>query len=212
MTPLKLEVNHMKQRIIGIAGGIATGKTTVSDYLHRTYGLPILDADLYSRQALSGDRLLKISDRYGQVIFDAQGKVDRRKLGNIVFANVSDRHWLEELIHPYVRECLTSEANRLAPSTVVMVIPLLFEAKMQDLVTETWMIACDPQQQLQRLINRNHLSQSEALQRINSQINQTEKLELADVAIINSDHTEELFFQVDKALFNSPLGMFFANF
>lgn len=211
MTPLKLEVNHMKQRIIGITGGIATGKTTASDYLHRTYGLPILDADLYARQALTGDRLSKISDRYGQVIFDEQGKLDRQKLGNIVFTSVSDRHWLEELIHPCVRECLTTEANRLAPLTVIMVIPLLFEAKMQDLVTETWMIACDHHQQLQRLINRNHLSEFEALQRIDSQISQAEKLELADVAIINSDNTEELFFQVDKALFDSPLGMFFAN-
>lgn len=198
----------MKQRIIGITGGIATGKTTVSDYLHHTYRLPILDADLYAKQALNGDRLLKISDRYGKSIFDDKGNLDRRKLGSIVFSSPSDRQWLEELIHPYVKECLISEANRLAPSTVVMVIPLLFEAKMQDLVTETWAIACDPQQQLQRLINRNHLSESEALQRITSQMSQAKKIELADVAIINSDNTEEIVIQVDNALFNSPLGIF----
>jgi dephospho-CoA kinase len=190
----------MKQRIIGITGGIATGKTTVSDYLYNTYGLPILDADLFARQALTDDRLLKISDRYGQAIFDQQGNLDRRKLGRIVFASVSDRQWLEELIHPYVKECLISEAKRLAPSTVVMVIPLLFEAKMQDLVTETWAIVCDRQQQLQRLINRNHLSETEALQRIESQMSLAKKIELADIVIINADNTEELFLQVDTAL------------
>jgi dephospho-CoA kinase len=89
-----------------------------------------------------------------------------------------------------------------------MVIPLLFEAKMEDLVTETWAIVCDPQQQLQRLINRNHLLESEAKQRISSQMSQSEKIELADVVIVNSDNTEELFFQVDRALLNSPLGIF----
>jgi dephospho-CoA kinase len=199
----------MNQRIIGITGGIATGKTTVSDYLHDTYGLPILDADIYARQALTGDRLAKLSDRYGRLILDDQGNLDRRKLGAIVFESVSERKWLEALIHPYVQECLINAANRLAPSTVVMVIPLLFEAKMEGLVTETWAIACDPQQQLQRLMNRNHLLESEAKQRISSQMSQSEKIELADVVIVNSDNTEDLFFQVDNALFNSQLGVHF---
>ncbi len=199
----------MNQRIIGITGGIATGKTTVSNYLHETYGLPILDADIYARQALTGDRLAKLSDRYGKLILDDQGNLDRRKLGAIVFESVRERKWLETLIHPYVQECLINAANRLAPSTVVMVIPLLFEAKMEGLVTETWAIACDPQQQLQRLMNRNHLLESEAKQRISSQMSQSEKIELADVVIVNSDNTEELFFQVDNALFNSQLGVHF---
>lgn len=198
----------MKQRIIGITGGIATGKTTVSDYLHHTYGLPILDADLYARQALTGERIAKLRDRYGKLIFDDQGNLDRRKLGAIVFDSDLERQWLEHLIHPYVQECLISEANHLAPSTVVMVIPLLFEARMESLVTETWAIACDPQQQLQRLMNRNHLSESEALQRIASQMSQSEKIELADVVIVNSDNPEELFFQVDNALLNSQSGIF----
>lgn len=195
----------MKQRVIGITGGVATGKTTVSDYLHHTYGLPILDADLYARAALTGDRLSQIGDRYGQEIFDQQGHLDRRKLGNIIFANLSDRHWLEELTHPYIKECLIAEATRLAPSTIVMVIPLLFEANMQDLVTEIWAIACDQEQQLQRLISRNHLSKTEALQRIASQMPQTKKIELADVTIINSNNTEVLFSQIDQALFNSQM-------
>jgi dephospho-CoA kinase len=72
-------------------------------------------------------------------------------------------------------------------------------------VTEIWAIVCAPQQQLQRLINRNHLSESEALQRISSQMSQSEKVELADVVIVNSDDTEELFFQVDRALFSSSI-------
>jgi dephospho-CoA kinase len=198
----------MQQRIIGITGGIATGKTTVSDYLHYAYGLPILDADIYARQALTNERLSKICDRYGKLVFDDQGHLDRRKLAAIVFDSEIERQWLESLIHPYVQTNLQAEAAHLAPSTVVMVIPLLFEANMQDLATETWVITCDPQQQLQRLMQRNQLSKSEALQRICSQMSQSEKIELADVVIVNSDNTQDLYFQVDQALLNSPLGLY----
>ncbi|ELS33837.1 MULTISPECIES: dephospho-CoA kinase [Pseudanabaena] len=198
----------MQQRIIGITGGIATGKTKVSDYLRDTYGLPILDADLYARNALVGDRLLKLQERYGKLVFDDHGNIDRRKLGAIVFDSASELQWLEGLIHPYVRECLISEAKCREPSTVVMVIPLLFEAHMENLVTETWAIACDPQQQLQRLMSRSHLSETEAIQRIASQMSQSEKIELADVVITNSANTEDLFLQVDLALLNSPMGIY----
>ena len=195
----------MKQRIIGITGGIATGKTTVTDYLAKNFQLPILDADLYARQALTEERLAKISDRYGKLIIDDHGNLDRRKLGAIIFASGVERQWLEMLIHQYVQECLTNEAQRLAPATVVMAIPLLFEAKMQDLVTETWVVACDYQQQLQRLIDRNHLSKNEAIERIASQMPQSEKRELADFVIINSGNLEKLFSQIDRIFLDSPI-------
>ncbi len=195
----------MKQRIIGLTGGIATGKTTVTDYLAKNFQLPILDADLYARQALTEERLAKISDRYGKLIVDEQGNLDRRKLGAIIFSSGVERQWLEMLIHPYVQECLISEAQRLAPVTVVMAIPLLFEAKMEHLVTETWVVVCDYQQQLQRLIDRNHLSKNEAIERIASQMPQSEKKELADFVIINSGNHEKLFSQIDRILLNSPI-------
>jgi dephospho-CoA kinase len=195
----------MKQRIIGLTGGIATGKTTVTDYLAKNFQLPILDADLYARQALTEERLAKISDRYGKLIVDDHGNLDRRKLGAIIFSSEVERQWLEMLIHPYVQECLIAEAQKLAPVTVVMAIPLLFEAKMEHLVSETWVVACDYQQQLQRLIERNHLSKNEAIERIASQMPQSEKKELADFVIINSGNHEKLFSQIDRILLNSPI-------
>lgn len=205
----------MQQRIIGITGGIATGKTTVSDYLHLKHGLPILDADVYARQALTGDRLEQLRDRYGDQVFDYSSNLEptlnRQKLGAIVFANADERKWLEALIHPYVQAILTREAQKLAPDTVVMVIPLLFEAGMQNLVTEIWAIACDPKLQLKRLMQRNHLTKSEALQRINSQKPQLEKLLLADVIIVNSqansDRADDLWHlhaQIDQAISAPP--------
>jgi dephospho-CoA kinase len=205
----------MPQRIIGITGGIATGKTTVSEYLHLTYGLPILDADIYARQALTAERLEQLRDRYGKQIFDQHNLLDRTKLGAIIFADPQERQWLESIIHPYVRQCLIADAQRLVPYTVVMVIPLLFEAQMQDLVTETWVITCPEKLQLQRLIQRNQLSTEAAQQRINSQMPQFTKIELANVVIVNSPmedcsddivpnldlDRQELHSQVDRALF-----------
>lgn len=190
----------MNQRIIGITGGIATGKTTVSDYLHRHHQLPILDADIYARQALSEHRLASLQERYGKLVFNEQGQLDRRKLGAIIFESVIERQWLEQLIHPYVKNCLLEQAHIHSPATVVMAIPLLFEANMQDLVTEIWAIACEHQQQLQRLMDRNHLTMPEAELRISSQMALSEKMELADVVILNSGNLKDLFHQVDHAL------------
>jgi dephospho-CoA kinase len=204
----------MSQRIIGVTGGIATGKTTVSDYLHQTYGLPVLDADVYAREAVQGEILDRIIERYGAGILDdsqienpSQNRsLNRRKLGEIVFRDPPERKWLEGLIHPYVRDRFKTFAQQYQPNTLVMVIPLLFEAKLQALVTEIWVVACDPDLELARLMQRNQLSEREAKQRIQSQMPLSEKILLADVVLDNNQTAAELFEQVDAALFNSPYG------
>ncbi|MEE3715726.1 dephospho-CoA kinase [Tumidithrix elongata RA019] len=210
----------MKQRIIGITGGIATGKTTVSDYLHQTYGLPVLDADIYAREALQGEILHQIIQRYGtEVLDDPQAiaskqnpSLNRQKLGAIIFQDVEERKWLEGLIHPYVRDRFHTAAKQYQSNTLVMVIPLLFEAKLQNLVTEVWVVACDLNLELERLMQRNGLSAKEAKLRIQSQMPLSEKILLADVVLENNGTSAELFDQVDNALFNSPLGFSTAFF
>jgi dephospho-CoA kinase len=103
-------------RIIGLTGGIATGKSTVSDYLAQQYHWPILDADLYSRSAVlpGSEGLSAIVDRYGAEILLADQTLNRAKLGEIVFAYASERQWLESIVHPYVRQCFQRD---LAPIT-----------------------------------------------------------------------------------------------
>jgi dephospho-CoA kinase len=190
----------MQQRIIGITGGIATGKTTVSDYLKKAYGLPVLDADLYAREALTKDLIAAIASRYGDRVLNSDRTLDRSALGKIIFQDATERRWLEAQIHPYVRDRLQAEAKQQASSTVIMVVPLLFETGMQAMVTETWVVSCTVEQQLERLVQRNHLSESEAKLRIASQMPLAQKIALADLVIDNSGSEAELFKQIDAAM------------
>ncbi len=190
------------KRIIGLTGGIATGKTTVANYLASAYNLSILDADIYARDAVSvGSPILDtIAQRYGAQILLADGSLNRQKLGEIIFERQDERNKIEELIHPYVGDRFQEAIAQSASQIVVLVIPLLFEAKMTHLVTEIWVVRCSESQQLQRLIQRNHLSPEQAKARINSQLSIAEKASLADVVLDNSYTLETLLKQVDVAL------------
>lgn len=188
-------------RIIGLTGGIATGKSTVSDYLATTYNLPVLDADIYARVAVEiGSPVLDaIAHRYSKILLP-DGALNRQKLGQIIFNNPDERQWLEQQIHPAVRDRFVTAIKELSAQTVVLVIPLLFEASMTDLVTEIWVVYCSHQQQLERLMQRNKLSLEQAQARINSQMPIAEKCDRAYVILDNSSTQEALLKQVDKAL------------
>lgn len=192
----------MTKHIIGLTGGIATGKTTVANYLASTYNLPILDADIYAREAVSVDSpiLLEIAQRYGKQILLADGNLNRQKLGEIIFNNQEERNWVEGLIHPYVGDRFLEEIAVSTAQTLVLVVPLLFEAAMTKLVTEIWVVSCSEQQQLERLMRRNNLTLEQAQARIISQMPITEKIARADVVLDNSSTLEVLLKQVDAAI------------
>ncbi|MBW4503921.1 MAG: dephospho-CoA kinase [Scytonema hyalinum WJT4-NPBG1] len=192
----------MTKHIIGLTGGIATGKTTVANYLASAYNLPILDADIYAREAVSVDSpiLLEIAQRYGKKILLADGNLNRQKLGEILFNNQEERNWVEGLIHPYVGDCFLEEIAVSPAQILVLVVPLLFEAGMTKLVTEIWVVSCSEQQQLERLMRRNNLTLEQAQARIMSQMPITEKIARADVVLDNSSTLEVLLKHVDAAI------------
>ncbi len=188
------------QVIIGLTGGIATGKTTVSNCLAQVYNLPIFDADIYARKAVEkGSPILaKIAQRYSNSILLPNSSLNRQQLGEIIFQDNSERQWLESQIHPFVRQCFQSQ--QLTAPINVFVIPLLFEASLENLVTQTWVVACSPRQQLKRLRERNNLSTEQAQNRISSQMPLSEKAKLADIVLDNSTTTLNLFKQIDDYL------------
>jgi dephospho-CoA kinase len=192
----------MTKRIIGLTGGIATGKTTVTNYLASAYNLPILDADIYAREAVSlGSPILgAIAQRYGEQILLPDGSLNRQRLGEIIFNRQDERNWIDNLIHPDVRDRFLKAITQSSLKTLVLVVPLLFEAGMTDLVTEIWVVHCSQEQQLQRLIQRNHLNREQAQARINSQLSIEEKVADADVVLDNSSTLEVLLKQIDVAL------------
>ncbi|MBD2131360.1 dephospho-CoA kinase [Sphaerospermopsis sp. FACHB-1094] len=193
----------MTKRLIGLTGGIATGKSTVANYLATAYNLPILDADVYARNAVSvGSPILsQIAQRYGKSeILLADGNLNRAKLGEIIFHQPEERIWVENVIHPYVRNWFLKTINESSATTLVLVIPLLFEAGLENLVSEIWVVSCSEAQQKQRLIQRNNLTNEQAAARINSQLPLSEKIARADFVLDNSSTLESLLQQIDKVM------------
>jgi dephospho-CoA kinase len=185
-----------------LTGGIATGKSTVSNYLATTYHLPVLDADIYARVAVqvSSPILKVIVQRYSLDILLPDGTLNRQKLGQIIFSSQDERRWLEQQIHPYVRDYFIKAIKELTGQTVVLVVPLLFEAGMSDLVTEIWVVRCSEEQQLERLMQRSQLTREQAQARIKSQMSIAQKCDRADIVLDNSSTPEALLKQVDTAL------------
>ncbi len=195
------------QRRIGLTGGIASGKSTVGRLLADRHGLPVLDADLYAREALAPGSAASraVLERYGPQVRaggTAGGAVlDRAALGRLVFADAAERHWLEELVHPLVRRRFAAELERLAAApVVVLMVPLLFEAGLESLCSEVWLVDCEPPQQLQRLLARDQLSPDEALARLNAQWPLASKRPLAEVLIDNRSTSSGLAPQLARAL------------
>ncbi|MEA5535885.1 dephospho-CoA kinase [Crocosphaera sp. XPORK-15E] len=190
------------KRLIGLTGGIATGKTTVSRYLVDTYHLPVFDADIYAREAVNVNSPIfqAIIKRYGEIICLENHELNRQKLGEIIFNDLGEKQWLESQIHPYVRQRFREEIEGSDAPVILLDIPLLFESNLTHLVTETWVVYCSSEQQLRRLIERNNLTQKQAIARINSQLPLEEKVKMADLILDNSSTLAHLYQQIDEAL------------
>ncbi|MEL6495010.1 MAG: dephospho-CoA kinase [Cyanobacteria bacterium J06623_7] len=197
-------MSNLARRSIGLTGGIGTGKTTVSNYLADKYGLLILDADIYAREAVEpGSPILEtILARYDETVKLPGGELNRSRLGEIIFHQPQEKLWLEAQIHPFVRDRFSQVLQNIKSATVVLSIPLLFEANLTELVSEIWVVHCDRDRQIQRLKQRNGLTTEQAEVRINSQLPLAEKIAQADQAINNNFGLTELYLQVDEALVN----------
>ena len=192
-----------EQRRIGLTGGIASGKSSVGRVLEQQHHLPLLDADVFAREALAAGSAgsQAVLQRYGTAVQEQPGVINRRALGAIVFNNPSEREWLEQLVHPLVRQRFDAELERLAEApVVVLVIPLLFESGLEVICSETWLVDCDEAQQLERLMQRDQLSEKEATARIQAQWPLTRKRELADQLISNRGTRNELAAAVQRSL------------
>ncbi|WP_446684534.1 dephospho-CoA kinase [Cyanobacterium sp. HL-69] len=192
----------MLMMIIGLTGGIATGKSTVSDYLQNKYQIPVVDADILAREAVKvySPIYKRIVKRYGSEILLADVSINRARLGEIIFNDESEKLWLEGQIHPYVRQEMEREVKESQAPIMVLSIPLLFEAQMTDLVDEVWVVYADFDTQVARLQRRNGLSKESAIARITSQMPLREKLKRADVVIDNSGNIKDLYQITDQEI------------
>lgn len=192
--------------IIGITGSIACGKSLVSNYLQEK-GYTIIDADKIGHMALENDEVKKqLVNKFGKSILK-DNEVNRVNLGKLVFENNENLKELNNIIHPQIRKNISEQIQVHKNEKLVFVdVPLLFEAKFDDLVEKIIVISLDEKIQLERLMNRNSLSKEEALQRIKSQIPVREKEKLGDYVVDNSFTQENTYNQVDRILEKLKLG------
>lgn len=182
-------------KVIGLTGGIASGKSTVSELLS-AHGFKIVDADIASRQAVEkGTKgLERVKEAFGEQAIDENGEMNRAYVGEVVFNQPEKRLELNEIVHPIVREIMEKEkAQYLSEGYhVIMDIPLLFENNLQDTVDEVWLVYTSESIQIDRLMERNNISMEEAKARVYSQISIDKKRRMADREIDNRDTKLEL--------------------
>ena len=188
---------------VAITGNIGAGKSLVEKLL-RKRGYTVVDADKITHEILRSDEetIEKIHSFFGHKdIYEEDGTISRRKLGKLVFANPGMRYKLEFIMHPVIKDKMKEFLNNDCDKKVLFVaVPLLFEAKMQDLFDKTILIAADEPLRLKRILARDKMEFSEAKDRISAQQPQEEKMNKADFVIYNNTNLASLEFQLDLVL------------
>ena len=182
--------------IIALTGGIACGKSTVAGFL-RECGAFIVDADEISRSltAPGGSALPQLREAFGSDIFLPDGTLSRPALASIVFADEQQRERLNALLHPLIREQMAAQAQKGMESgakVVVLDVPLLFEAHMQDMADQIVCVCAPEEVQIERMKSRNGYTREEALSRIRSQWPLEDKMRLSDIVLPTDQPLDQL--------------------
>ena len=186
--------------LIGLTGGIACGKSTVANMLVDR-GAALIDADLLAREVVEPGQpaLEQIRQTFGEDMLLPDGTLDRKRLGSIVFADEGRRRQLEQIIHPQVRRLMLERIQAAGSASLIVVdVPLLYESGMESMFEAVMVVYVPEWMQLERLMQRDQLSEEEAWRRIRAQMPIEEKRQRADIVIDNSGTIEETERQLDE--------------
>ena len=190
-------------RIIGLTGGIASGKSTVTSYL-REKGYPVIDADrvVHDLQAPGGELYQALVEHFGTEILLDTGDLNRPALAERIFSSQKEIAWSNQVQGEIIRKALARERDRLAATEDLffMDIPLLIEQDYQDWFDQVWLVYVTEDTQLQRLMERNALTEVQARDRLAAQMSLEEKKTLVDLVIDNNSKRDHLYQQIDKGL------------
>ncbi|KAF9478878.1 dephospho-CoA kinase [Pholiota conissans] len=190
--------------VVGLTGGIATGKSTVSALL-KASNVPIVDADVIARQVVEPGTpaLTQIRKEFGDEVLFPDGSLDRKKLGSIIFTDETKRKKLNKIVHPAVRKEMLWQVVKYwlkGKKYCIMDVPLLIEGGLWQWVGQVVVVYCSDGLQLQRLMQRDGSSKEDASSRLNSQLPISEKVAYADTVIDNSGSKQELQAHVDNLI------------
>lgn len=189
-------------KVIGLTGGIASGKSTISN-IFKEVGWPVIDADQTARQVVMPGSLglAQIVSRFGSQVLQPDGTLDRATLGSMVFDDPQNLSDLDQIEHPLIMAAIDKQLagfKKQGLPVVVLDVPLLFETGMDQECDLTVLAVVDRKTQLERLMKRDHCSKAAALKRINAQMPLEEKMRRADVTIDNNGSLAQTRLQVAK--------------
>ena len=171
---------------IGLTGGIASGKTTVSDFF-KQFGTKVIDADVISHQVTKpdGTAFQEIISSFGSSVLDENGLIDRKKMRKIIFDDANKKEMLERIIHPKVREEMFNLASQSNDHYLIVSVPLLVETGMNEMMDRTLVVDCSEETQIERLMHRDKITLDEAKSILRNQTNRSTRLKAADDLIVN---------------------------
>ncbi|SUZ92438.1 uncharacterized protein METZ01_LOCUS45292 [marine metagenome] len=185
--------------IIGLTGGIGSGKSVASDKF-KSLGITIVDADVASRTVVEPGKpaLKEIEDHFGSGIITAEGKLDRNKLREIIATDAEERKWLESVLHPKIGEQITKEISESTSVYTLFVAPLLLETNSQEMCSRVVVVDVPKDVQIRRTAKRDKVSPNQVEQMVAAQMEREKRLEKADDVLLNSGTIEDLEKQVEE--------------
>lgn len=187
----------MADYIVGLTGGIGSGKTTIAN-MFSELGVPLIDADVIARElvAINAPAYNEIKQKFGSSILLENSELNRRKLREQVFSCDDDRVWLNNLLHPMIRDEMVKRAKKLNSIYAIMVVPLLFENGLQDIVNRVLVIDVPKSVQIARTISRDTINKVQVEAILKKQISRDDRLAKADDIVDNQGQIETLKTQV----------------
>ncbi|WP_215404153.1 dephospho-CoA kinase [Vibrio gigantis] len=184
--------------IIGLSGGIASGKTTVANLFNEHFGIDIVDADIVAREvvALGSDGLKQITEHFGESILLEDGTLNRSRLRELIFSDPKEKQWLNDLLHPMIRDKIDSDLSKITSPYGLLVAPLLVENQMQGMADRVLIVDVPVEVQIERTMNRDNVSKEQVASILMSQASREQRLAVADDVIKNHTKNQELLPQI----------------
>ncbi|ABU72417.1 MULTISPECIES: dephospho-CoA kinase [Vibrio] len=184
--------------VIGLTGGIASGKTTVANLFKQQFKIDIVDADIVAREVVEPGTpgLNAIIEHFGADIVRDDQMLDRAKLRERIFSNPEEKAWLNGLLHPMIREKMIEDLEQVTSDYALLVVPLLVENKLDSLCDRVLVVDVDPQTQISRTVKRDNVSEEQAKAILASQASREQRLALADDVVKNNPDDPDLLLQI----------------
>ncbi|MDH5929615.1 dephospho-CoA kinase [Vibrio splendidus] len=184
--------------IIGLSGGIASGKTTVANLFNEHFNIDIVDADIVAREvvAVGSDGLKQITDRFGETILLEDGALNRSKLRELIFSDPTEKQWINDLLHPMIRNKIDSDLSKVTSPYGLLVAPLLVENQMQSMADRVLIVDVPTEVQIERTMSRDNVSREQVASILKSQASREQRLAVADDVIKNHTKNQELLPQI----------------